>query len=294
LRLTVNPSDHLNRIPGDRNFGTQAEKDELALAIRWLDYVVKGIDNGMQREPPITLFVMGANEWRHEYEWPLPGTQFTRYYFHAEEGARTGELSREIPGDERPTSYVYDPRDPVRTLGGNHSFTDKSLDHIIRAGSVDQSPNQNRPDVLVYTSAPLVEDTEVTGPITITLYAASSALDTDFIATLIDVESDGPAYNLTQGIIRARFRDSIWDPPRLLVPGTVNEYSLELLPTSNVFKKGHKIQVHLTSSSFPLWDRNPNTGHEQGLDEEMRPAQQTIYHDTTRPSHILLPVIARG
>ncbi|WP_447603692.1 CocE/NonD family hydrolase [Nitrospira sp. Nam80] len=293
LRIVVDASDHLNRTAGDRDFGKAGIKDEITLAIRWLNYVVKGFDNGMASEPPIAIFVMGANGWRHEYEWPLAGTQFTKYFFHSEDGSRRGKLNPEFPGDEQPTSYIYDPFDPVPTLGGNHSFTDNSLSHIIRAGSVDQRPNESRHDVLVFTSGELAEDVEVTGPIVIVLYAASSAEDTDFTATLIDVDPKGPAYNLTQGIIRARFRESIWEPPRLLVPGTAYEYRLELLPTSNVFKKGHKIQVHLTSSNFPLYDRNPNTGSEQGIGKEIKSAKQTVYHDKTKPSHIILPVVSR-
>ena len=162
---------------------------------------------------------------------------------------------------------------------------------MIRAGPVDQSPNEDREDVLLFTSAPLAEDLEVTGPITVKLYAATSARDTDFIGRLIDVYPDGTAYNLTEGIIRARFRESIWEPPRLLEPGRIYEYTINLHATGNVFLKGHRIRVHVTSSNFPMWDRNPNTGHEQGVDAEIEVAEQTIYHDRQHPSHILLPVI---
>ena len=123
------------------------------------------------------------------------------------------------------------------------------------------------------------------------LVAASSAPDTDFIARLIDVCPDGTAYNLTERIIRARFRQSIWEAPELLEPGKVYEYTIELLPTSNVFQKGHRIRLHVTSSNFPLWDRNLNTGHEQGMDAEVRVAEQTIYHDERHPSHVVLPII---
>jgi len=292
IRIVINPSDHLNRVVGDRDFGGHARKKEIALAIRWLDYVIKGSDNGIQNEPPIRIFVMGINKWRGEYEWPLARTRFTKYYFHSKNGARIGTLAPEKPGDEPPTTYVYDPGNPVLTLGGNHSFVGDNIPHLIRAGAVDQRPNETRSDVLIFTSDPLTEDTEVTGPIVIKLYAASSAKDTDFTAKLIDVYPDGTAYNLTEGIIRARFRDALWSPPKLLIPGKIYEYNLELLPTSNVFKIGHKIRVHLTSSNFPLWDRNPNTGNEQGLDSEMHPARQTIYHNEEYPSHILLPFVA--
>ncbi len=296
IRVVVNPSEHLNRVVGDRDFGKDADKDEVGLAIRWLDYVIKGIDNDIKDEPPVRIFVMGINEWRFENEWPLARTQFTKYYFHSN-GSKDGWLNTELPGDEpKPalersgvTKYVYDPDNPVPTLGGNHSSP--HILSIMRVGAVDQRPNESRQDVLVFTSSPLQEDTEVTGPIVVKLYAASSAQDTDFIARLIDVYPDGAAYNLTEGIIRARFRESIWEPPKLLVLRKVYEYTIELLPTSNVFLKGHSIRVHLTSSNFPLWDRNPNTGHEQGMDAEMQVAEQTIYHNEEYPSHIVLPII---
>ena len=161
----------------------------------------------------------------------------------------------------------------------------------MRVGAVDQRPNEGRQDVLVFTGDRLEEDVEVTGPVVVKLYAASSARDTDFIVRLIDVYPDGTAYNLTEGILRARFRKSIWAPSELLVPGKIYAYTLELLPTSNVFMKGHCIRVHITSSNFPLWDRNPNTGHEQGLDAEIQVAEQTVYHSEKYPSHIVLPVI---
>jgi putative CocE/NonD family hydrolase len=291
IRVVVNPSDHVNRVVGDRDFGRVAGKDEVGLAIRWLDYVIKGIDTGIKDEPPVKIFVMGINRWRFEHEWPLARTQFTKYYFHSS-GEKDGWLDTESPRDEPPTRYTYDPDDPVPTLGGNHSSP--TIPGIIRVGTVDQRPNEGRQDVLVFTTPPVPKNTEVTGPVVVKLYAASSARDTDFIARLIDVFPDGTAYNLTEGIIRARFRESIWKPPKLLVPGKVYEYTIELLPTSNVFLRGHRIRVHLTSSNFPLWDRNPNTGHAQGTDTELRVARQIIHHDAKYPSHIVLPIIEGG
>jgi putative CocE/NonD family hydrolase len=294
IRIAINPSDHLNRIVGDRDFGQDAPKDEITLAVRWLDHVLKGVDNGVQDEPPIRIFVMGINRWRSEHEWPLARTRFTKYYFHAGNGSRTGWLDLQAPNGEPPTTYAYDPDNPVPTIGGNHSFIDRNLAGVIRAGTYDQRPNEERPDVLVWSSPPLEADLEVTGPVKITLYAASSAPDTDFTAKLIDVYPDGTAYNLTEGIIRARFRRSIWDKPELLTPETIYEFNFDLQPTSNVFFAGHQIRVHLTSSNFPLWDRNPNTGHRQGMDGETQVARQTVYHDQFHPSHILLPVIRRA
>lgn len=291
IRVVINPADHVNRVVGDRQFGKKATKDEVELAIRWLDAVVKGIDNGISEEAPIRIFVMGANEWRYENEWPLARTVFTNYFFHSPDGQPKGSLSTERPQDQVPTVYSYDPNDPVPTLGGNHSFSSDHIPEIIRAGAVDQRPLEDREDVLVYTSEPLANDTEVTGPVTITLYAASSATDTDFTAKLIDVYPDGTAYNLTEGIIRARFRESVWETPSPIIPGEIYTYTLELLPTSNVFKRGHRIRVHLSSSNFPLWDRNLNTGKNPTTGTEMQIAEQTIYHDAKYPSHITLPII---
>ena len=291
IRVVVNPSDHINEVVGDRDFGPDAAKDEVGLAIRWLDYVVKGLDTGVQEEPPVKLFVMGTNTWREECEWPLVRTVFTPYYFHSSAGAGQGTLSLAAPTSEPPSQYVYDPDDPVPTLGGNHSSP--TIPGLIWAGAADQRPIERREDVLVFTTPTLPEDLEVTGPLVVTLYATSSARDTDFVARLLDVYPDGTAYNLSEGIIRARFRESIWAAPKLLEPGKIYPYTIELLPTSNVFLAGHRLRVHVTSSNFPLWDRNPNTGHAQGVDAVLQVAEQTVYHDATHPSHIVLPIIPR-
>ncbi len=289
LRIYVDPTDHDARVVGDRDFGDNPAIPRIEVAIRWLDYVIRGIDTGIKDEPPVKYLTMGTNEWQTDTAWPPVASVLTNYYFRSD-GSRHGSLSVDAPGDEPPIEYDYDPEDPVPTLGGNHSGPQ---DHpeVIRVGTLDHRPNWKRPDVLIFSTPPLDEDTEVTGPIEVRLFAASSALDTDFIARLIDIEPGGTAWNLTEGIIRARFRKSIWEPPELLEPGKVYEYEIELQPTSNVFLKGHQISVHITSSSFPMWDRNPNTGHEQGMDAELEVAHQTVYHDAERPSHIILPIV---
>ena len=315
IRIHVDPTDHPGNIVGDRDFGPRADwpgpglggvqhltnppiwhgdhpcEPRLQLAIRWLDYVVRGIDNGINQEPPITLFLMGSNEWRREQEWPLSRTIFTKYYFHSD-GFRHGPLNTDPPNNEPSNKYLYDPLDPVHTLGGNHSGPQ---DHpeVIRVGAVNQRPNWERQDILVFETPTLVEDVEVIGPVTVILFASSSAVDTDFIARLIDIHPNGVAYNLTEGILRARFKESIYQAPKLLEPGKVYEYEIDLQPTANVFQKNHRICVHITSSGFPLWDRNPNTGHDQGMDAALKVAEQTIFHDTQRPSHIILPVIPK-
>ncbi|MCI0622619.1 MAG: CocE/NonD family hydrolase [Acidobacteria bacterium] len=248
-------------------------------------------------EPPVRIFVMGKNVWRSEREWPLSRAKLTKYYFRSPSGGRSGDLSTEPPGDETPSSYLYDPRDPVRSIGGNHSADSRPwhLDAIpgvnLRAGSFDQRPNERRDDVLVFTTPLLDKDTEVTGPVEVKLYAATDSKDTDWVVRLLDVHPDGASYNLTEGVLRARFRQSIYAPPSLLEPGSIYEYRISLLPTSNVFLKGHRIRVHVTSSNWPLIDRNPNTGSPQGRDAAVRAAHQRIYHDQRRPSHIVLPVL---
>jgi len=288
IRVIVNPGDHLNRIPGDRDFGPDAPKDEVGLAVEWLDFLFRGTNAEIGSEAPIRIFVMGANQWRGEWEWPLARTEFTPYYLHGH-----GGLDTIPPGDESPATYIYDPENPVPALGGNHSCLEVESG-LVSTGPVDQRSNEDREDILIFTSDPVEVDTEVTGPIVVKLHAATDGTDTDFVAKLIDVYPDGTAFNLTEGIIRARFRESIWEPPRLLEPGEIYEYTIELLPTSNLFLRGHSIRVHITSSNFPLWDRNPNTGHPQGMDAEMRIAHQTIFHDRLHPSHILLPIIPKS
>jgi len=288
VRVVINPSDHLNRVVGDRDFGANAAKDEVGLAIRWLDYVVKGTAAGIADEPPVRLFVMGINEWRHEREWPLARTEYTDFYL-VPGGEGHGGLSMTAPGEESSLSYVYDPDDPTPTLGGNHSSPD--IPGVLRVGAVDQRPNEERADVLVYSTPPLEDNVEVTGPVEVRLYAASTGRDTDFFARLIDVQPDGTAYNITEGLVRARYRESIWGEPSLIQPGRVYEYTIELQPTSNVFLRGHRIRLHVTSSNFPLIDRNTNGGGDIGFEDHVVVVRQTVHHGGARASRVVLPVI---
>ena len=236
----------------------------------------------MMAEAPIKLFVMGANVWRDEQEWPLARAINTPWYLHA-----NGELSRERPGGEAPDRYDYDPTDPAPTRGGALVMTPE-----YRSGPFDQRAIEARPDVLVYTTSPLERDTEVTGPITVHLWAVSSAPDTDFVARLTDVFPDGRSFNLTDGIVRARYRGfAQGEPPSPIKPGRPYEYVIDLWATSNVFKAGHRIGLQVTSSCFPRWDRNPNTGHPFGADAELRVAHQEILHDREHPSHVVLPMV---
>lgn len=256
--------------------------------IRWLDYHLKGIDAGIKDEPPVKIQVRHGR-WRMEDQWPLNGTKFTDYYLSSPDGSRLGALITRRPGTEQPTQYRYDPADPVPTLGANGSH--ESVPGLIEVGPVDQRPNERRQDVLVYSTPELEQDTEIIGPVEARLFAASSARDTDFTIKLIDVYPDGRSLNVTEGIVRARFRDSIWEEPSLIEPGKIYEYKIELLPIAIIFKKGHRVRIHVSSSSWPLWDRNQNTGNPIGMDAEMIVARQTIYHDDEHPSRIILPII---
>lgn len=286
-RLLIGPWSHtldFTRNVGAMDFGPEADANCPEIIARWFDHWLKGVDTGIMDEPPIRIFVMGEDRWRYEHEWPLARTRFTSYYVHSGGRARTpagdGSLSTEQPGDEPADTYVYDPRDPVMSLLLPDGHT----------GPGDVRRLDHRRDVLVFQTPPLERDVEVTGPVELKLYATSSALDTDWTARLVDVHPDGFAVNLSYGIQRARYRDS-WDRPTLIEPGRVYEYTLKLKPTSNLFKVGHRIRLDISSSDFPNYDRNHNTGREYWKDAEFVKAQQEVFHDARYPSHVVLPIV---
>ena len=289
-KLIIGPWTHCNgesSKSGDLDFGPQAIIDIDALALRWFDYWLKDIDDGIMKEPPVRLFVMGDNKWRDEKEWPLSRAESIPFYLHSNGSANShwgcGFLSREKPKGEKPDSFVYDPSNPV---------TDYFFEE---PGARDLKPIEVRNDVLVYTSDPLEKDMEVTGSINAHIYASSSAKDTDFVVKVSDVHPDGYSQNITpplSGVIRARYRESE-SVPSLLTPGHIYKFTIGLTFTSHVFKKGHRLRVSITSSYFPLIDRNPNTGHPFGTDSEWICAKQSIFHDDEHPSRIILPVIPR-
>lgn len=292
-KLIVGPWAHrLSTSPrvGDVDFGAGSMVNLDQLEMRWFDYWLKGIDNGIVDEPPLRLFIMGINVWRDEHEWPLARTSWQKWYLHANGHANTvlgdGVLSPELPGSESSDQFVYDPRHPVQTIGGNNCCSP----HIVAWGPYDQRPAEMRSDVLCYTSAPMESDIEVTGPIKMVLYAATDAADTDWTAKLIDVWPTGYAMNLCDGIIRARYRESLTEPT-LIKPNKIYEYEIDLAVTGNVFRKGHCIRVDISSSNFPRFDRNLNTGDALATGEKIRAAHQTVYHSRDYPSHIVLPVI---
>jgi len=292
--LLMSPIDHegspesSGRI-GRIQIGTSDGWERWEMSRRFFDYWLRGVDNGLADAPRVKLFVIGDNEWRYENEWPLARTQYTRYYFHSDGGANTsdgdGRLSVDPPEEEPVDTFVYDPQDPLTiTLQEDMWYLAQELK--------DRKAIEGRPDVLVYTTLPLEQDVEITGPISATLYAASSARDTDFTATLVDVFPDGYAHMIQEGVIRASYRDSDADPS-LLEPGRVYEYTVDLWATSYVVKRGHRMRVEISSSNFNQYDRNLNTGAEYGISAETVKATQTVCHDAERPSHITLPVIPR-
>lgn len=273
---------------GAVDFGPTAVIDMNALWLRWFDYWLKGIDNGFMKEPPVRIFIMGENVWRDENEWPMARTQWTKYYLHSNGHANTlsgdGKLSTSAPTDEAPDSYSYDPAKPTTYI------TDASFAQI--GGPDDYREIEQRDDVLVYTSEPVTEDMEVCGPIRVQLSAISSAPDTDFMAKLIDVWPDGYAQRLTDGMVRARFKEGM-DKPSLIQPGRVYTYDLDLWNTCQMYRKGHRVRLEISSSAFPKYDRNLNTGEALGKTTRMQVASQKILHDRQHPSHVVLPIVPR-
>jgi len=301
---------------GDLDFGVESPINYNDLRLAWFDRFLKGMQSEVSDWPPVRIFVMGSGAgdlnyggrmerggaWSDEEDYPLPDTKFTPFYLQPDAGLAT----QPPEGTQAPSTYLYDPSDPVPTIGGGIS----AADPIMQPGGFDQRgdprffgcrdrlPLNARSDVLSFQTEPLEQDVEVTGPITVKLYASSTATDTDFTAKLIDVYPpsedfpEGRAINLTDSIIRARYRNG-WERPELLEPGEVYEFEFELYPTSNIFRSGHQIRVDISSSNFPRFDVNPNTGGPLGKDRRMQIAEQCIYHDAERPSHIVLPLIER-
>jgi len=283
-KLLIGPWVHNlgKRKVGDLDFGESAELNEMVMMKQWFDNQLKGIDNGILDEPPVKIFVMGENRWRYENEWPLARTDYQKFYFHSGGNANTlsgnGSMDTIPSNDPKADRYIYDPENPVPTIGS--------------MGPYDQRPVETRNDVLIYDTNPLLEDVEVTGPVNAVVYASSSAKNTDFTAKLVDVYPDGRAIRICEGIIRADHRNPSF-PPSNIEPGKIYEYKIDLWATSNVFKKGHKIRVEISSSNFPRFDRNLNTGNYFATDTTLVKAEQIIYHNAEFPSAIVLPIIRK-
>lgn len=316
-RLTIGPWTHgrqSSNVAGEVEFSEDAGVDLRAWRLRWYDHWLKGEPNGVADDPPVLIYIMGTGDdhktskgrlnhggyWRAEEDWPLERAQPTKFYLR---GDMT--LDRSKPSaDEGSTTYIFDPKHPVPTIGGNIS----SSDRLMAFGGYDQRPRDDthaaenrlplseRRDVLVFRTDPLTEDVEVTGTVEVKLWISSDALDTDFTAKLIDEIPPNADYplgfdlNIGDSILRARYRESL-DDPKLLTPGEVVPLTITLYPTANVFKKGHRIRVDVSSSNFPRFDVNPNTGDPLGTHRRMLQAENTIHHNAEYPSHVVLPIV---
>lgn len=282
---------------GQGYFGAAGAAEAIDLQgmhLTWFDHWLKGENNGVDTDAPVYIFVMGENVWRHESVWPPPGAQLQTYFLHSEGRANTlhgdGRLSLDPPrSGASPDRYLYNPLSPVPTLGGAHL---SGLPGVFATGVQEQRPVEARADVLVYTSAPLERDTEVTGHVQLTLWAVTSVSDTDWTAMLVDVHPDGNAYNVCDGILRASYRESL-EHTLLVQPGEAYAYPIDLGPTSMVFRQGHRIRLTVSSSNFPAYARNLNTGGSHSEEVEPCVALQTVLHDPEHPSRLVLPVVPR-
>lgn len=288
-KLIIGPWGHgPTRKYGDVDFGPTAMRDLFDLELRWNDRHLKGIANGIDREAPVELFVMGVNKWAHFADWPVPGTRFTPLYLTSGGQANSlrgdGRLEFTVPAAGK-DGYEYDPKNPVPSMGGNDC-----CGAPFPAGPRDQRPVEARQDVLVYSTEILKETVTIAGPVEMRLFAATDGRDTDFVAKLVDVFPDGSAINLAEGILRARFHKGL-NRMELLEPGKMYEFVIDMRGTANVFQPGHRIRVDVTSSNFPQYDRNPNTGEDLGVSARVRTAKQTVFHGGAGRSHIVLPVV---
>jgi putative CocE/NonD family hydrolase len=288
-RIMIGPWSHASLGKGkygDIDFGPAANVNLEQAEIRWFDYRLKGKDNGVDRDAPVKIYVMGAGCWRDEQEWPLRRSQPLELFLNSDGKANTpagdGRLARDSRTAAVSDRYRYDPRDPVPTLWTKELFTIPA----------NQRPLAARQDILVYQTEPLTEPLEVTGYPELVLYASSSAPDTDFFARLIDVAPDGVARDISMGMVRGRYRNSL-DKEELLEPNRVTKFVIRLNPTSNEFQPGHRIRLDITSSDFPNYDRNHNTAADQNADAELHVADQTIHHGGANLSKLILPVIPR-
>jgi putative CocE/NonD family hydrolase len=264
-------------VVGDIDYGPEATFDTTRMRLSWFRHWLQ--DGPEPRWAPVRIFVMGPDKWRDEQEWPLARTEYTPWFF-----GEAGGLGPVRPGpEEPPDAFTYDPREPAPTLGG------RLLGSGEVAGPVEQGQLVGRSDVLTYRSEPLAAPLELTGPLWVELWASTDAPDTDFTAVLVDEHPDGRGWNLCEGAVRARHTGT----PTPLVPGAAYHFTIDLIATSAVLSAGHRLRLHISSSSFPEWEPNPNTGRPIGVDTDadLRPAHQQIFHDAGHPSHVVLPVI---
>jgi putative CocE/NonD family hydrolase len=301
-KVLIGPWSHEENVGssmGELDFGVEAARLIRADDLRWYDQWLRELDTGILDEPQLSLFVMGENRWRHEHQWPLRDTEFAPLYLHSDGAANRGEggvLSRDAPGPQSADVFAYDPNDPVPTIGGVNSVGRmmSGADDAIRIvpGPFDQRRVEARDDVVCYTTAPLERDTEITGPVEVVLYAASSALDTDFVVRLSDVHPDGRSIGITEGIVRAAYRNGS-DRRDPLEPREPTELRIACYPTSMVFARGHRVRLVVTSSWFPRFARNLNTFEDLATATRAVVARQTVLHSAEFPSRVILPIVPR-
>jgi uncharacterized protein len=290
-RVLIGPWPHnmSYQFPGT-DFGPQSHVPVRRLQIEWFDQWLMGKDTELASKPPVKVFLMGSNRWLEDEKWPPQDARAVAFYLDGEGRANSmdgdGTLTERAPRHQAQDHYVFDPRDPVPTRGGAVCCNPK----VFSWGPMDQRPVERRNDVLVYTTRPLREDTDVIGPVRALLYVATSARDTDFTAKLVDVAPDGYARNLTDGILRLRYRNSL-ELPEPAKEGEIYRITVDAGVTGNTFLKGHRIRLEISSSNFPRFDRNPNTGTLVATETRLLKAAQTVYHDREHPSRLVLMVM---
>jgi hypothetical protein len=289
VRLVMGPGAHkgVDYVAGD--FGPESRLDMRRLQLRWFDHYLLGKENGVDREPPVDIFVIGDNHWRTEPAWPLARATATKWYLTSSGRANTsggdGVLDTLPPSGAVADTFTYDPANPTPFL-----IDSRELETSLNENFADL--DASRRDLLVFSSQPLTKPIEVTGPMAATLWAATDAKDTDWDVMLLDVAPDGRAERVQDGVARARFRRG-FDREVALVPGQVERYDIDLWFTSRVFQPGHRIRVAISSALFPKYDRNLNTGKNNERDSAFVVAHQRIVHDAEHPSHVTLPIIPR-
>ncbi|MGH3723433.1 MAG: CocE/NonD family hydrolase [Mycobacterium sp.] len=296
-RIIIGPWDHLawgressSPAPLLKDLGPGANSPVNELQLAWFDHFLKGADNGVASGTPrIDYYVMGANRWKSASTWPLPQTDWTRYHLGGPGAKHDGTLGHTVLPHDPPDTYVYNPANPAPSAGGHSCCAADSAPE----GRYGQSEVEQRPDVLTYTSEPLTVGTEITGPVRVDLWASSSAPDTDFTAKLVVVQGDGTAVNLNNGIVRTSLAQSL-SAPHPVPAGQPHQYRIDVWPVSYQFRAGERIRLEISSSDFPQYAPNPNTGAPFGENAELRTATQTILHDAAHPSTLTLPVIPAG
>lgn len=297
--LVIGPWSHttFTSSVGDLDFGMGAgaalidvQIDLVSLHLLFFDHFLKNAENGFEQWPRVKYFMMGSNTWHASDVWPPANMRLEPWYLrsggHANTAAGDGVLSPQFPAAESPDAFVYNPEDPAPTIGG------ATLMHpSLRSGALDQRPVEARDDVLVFTSAPVVQPLVLAGPVKATLFVATDGPDTDFVVRLVDVYPDGRAMTLTDGVTRLRYRDGVATPAEPVESGRVYEISVDLWATAVTFLPGHRVRLDVMSSNFPRWERNPNTGEDPSQATRWRVARQTVLHDAEHPSHVALPVL---